>query len=71
MRTFRLHPALAHELGHYCIGGHADALLAHGPHYSSAHFSSNDPFEMEADYFAAALLMPEVAFRKEARLASE
>jgi Zn-dependent peptidase ImmA (M78 family) len=70
MRTFRLHPALAHELGHYCIGGHADALLAHGPHYSSAHFSSNDPFEMEAD-FAAALLMPEVAFRKEARLASE
>lgn len=57
---------VAHELGHYCIDGHADALLAHGPHYSNAHFTSNDPFEMEADYFAAALLMPEVPFRKEA-----
>jgi Zn-dependent peptidase ImmA (M78 family) len=57
---------VAHELGHYCIGGHADALLAHGPHYSNAHFTSDDPFEMEADYFAAALLMPELAFRKEA-----
>src|SRR5258705_6984076 len=57
---------VAHELGHYCISGHADALLAHGPHYSDAHFTSNDPFEMEADYFAAALLMPEVPFRKEA-----
>ncbi|UFW88237.1 ImmA/IrrE family metallo-endopeptidase [Bradyrhizobium barranii] len=57
---------VAHELGHYCIEGHANALLAHGPHYSHAHFTSNDPFEMEADYFAAALLMPEVPFRKEA-----
>jgi Zn-dependent peptidase ImmA (M78 family) len=57
---------VAHELGHYCIGGHAEALLAHGPHYSSAHFTSYDPFEMEADYFAAALLMPELPFRKEA-----
>jgi Zn-dependent peptidase ImmA (M78 family) len=57
--------SIAHELGHYCIDGHADALLATGVHQSHANFASHDPFEQEADYFAAALLMPEVAFRKE------
>lgn len=57
--------SIAHELGHYCIDGHSDALLANGVHYSQAGFHSSDPFEQEADYFAAALLMPELAFRKE------
>lgn len=57
--------SIAHELGHYCIDGHSDALLANGVHYSQAGFRSSDPFEQEADYFAAALLMPELAFRKE------
>lgn len=57
--------SVAHELGHYCIEGHADALLEHGAHYSHAHFSSDNPYEMEADYFAASLLMPEAPFRKE------
>jgi Zn-dependent peptidase ImmA (M78 family) len=57
--------SIAHELGHYCIDGHADALLAKGAHYSRAGFVSSDPFEQEADYFAAALLMPERPFRKE------
>jgi hypothetical protein len=56
--------SIAHEIGHYCIDGHSDALLANGVHYSQAGFRSSDPFEQEADYFAAALLMPEVAFRK-------
>ena len=57
--------SIAHELGHYCIEGHSDALLANGAHFSHAGFISNDPFEQEADYFAAALLMPERPFRKE------
>ncbi|HEY0329907.1 MAG TPA: ImmA/IrrE family metallo-endopeptidase [Rhodopseudomonas sp.] len=57
--------SIAHELGHYCIDGHSDALLANGVHCSHAGFRSSDPFEQEADYFAAALLMPELAFRKE------
>lgn len=56
--------SIAHELGHYCIDSHCDALLANGAHYSHAGFRSADPFEQEADYFAAALLMPELPFRK-------
>jgi Zn-dependent peptidase ImmA (M78 family) len=57
--------SIAHELGHYCIDGHAEALLIAGAHYSHANFASHDPYEQEADYFAAALLMPELAFRRE------
>jgi hypothetical protein len=57
--------SIAHELGHYCIEGHCDALLSNGIHYSQAGFRSSDPFEQEADYFAAALLMPELTFKKE------
>lgn len=55
---------IAHELGHYCIEGHPEALLTNGVHYSRANFVSNDPFELEADHFAAALLMPERPLRK-------
>jgi hypothetical protein len=40
-------------------------LLTTGVHQSRANFASHDPFEQEADYFAAALLMPELFFRKE------
>jgi hypothetical protein len=56
--------SVAHEIGHYCISGHVDALLSSGVHYSQAGFRSFDPFEQEADYFAAALLMPELPFKK-------
>jgi Zn-dependent peptidase ImmA (M78 family) len=56
--------SVAHEIGHYCISGHVDALLSNGVHYSQAGFHSFDPFEQEADYFAAALLMPELPFKK-------
>lgn len=56
--------SIAHEIGHYCIDGHSDALLTHGIHVSHAGFVSNDPYEQEADFFAAALLMPERAFRR-------
>ena len=57
--------SIAHELGHYFISGHCEALLSSGSHASQAGFSSSNPFEQEADYFAAALLMPEVPFRRE------
>jgi hypothetical protein len=55
--------SIAHELGHYFLEGHVDAVLAHGGrHESHAGFGSDDPYEIEADYFAAALLMPEALF---------
>ena len=55
--------SLAHELGHYFLEGHVDAVLAHGNrHESRAGFRSDDPYEIEADHFAAALLMPEFLF---------
>ena len=55
--------SLAHELGHYFLEGHVDAVLAHGNrHESRAGFRSDDPYEIEADHFAAALLMPELLF---------
>ncbi|MBZ0146628.1 MAG: ImmA/IrrE family metallo-endopeptidase [Pseudorhodoplanes sp.] len=56
--------SIAHEIGHYCIEGHCDTLLTTGVHLSHAGFVSHDPFEQEADLFAAALLMPEAAFKR-------
>jgi Zn-dependent peptidase ImmA (M78 family) len=56
--------SIAHEIGHYCIDGHCVALLTNGVHVSHAGFVSNDLYEQEADFFAAALLMPERAFRR-------
>src|SRR5580704_10853060 len=56
--------SIAHELGHYFTEGDAEKLLATGVHHSRAGFVSADPFEQEADYFAAAVLMPEWPFRK-------
>lgn len=56
--------SISHELGHYFLEGHPEALLADGIHQSRAGFVSADPYEQEADFFAAALLMPEIPFRK-------
>ena len=57
--------SISHELGHYCIEGHPEALLSSsGVHQSRAGFVSADPYEQEADHFAAALLMPERAFKR-------
>lgn len=56
--------SVAHELGHYFLEGHPDVLLTTGVHQSRAGFVSGDPFEEEADHFAAALLMPEFPFKK-------
>jgi hypothetical protein len=56
--------SIAHELGHYFLDGHPEKLLVGGVHVSRAGFFSPDPFEQEADFFAAALLMPDLPFRK-------
>lgn len=57
--------SVAHELGHYFLPGHVDQLLKDEFHVSRAGFVSGDPYELEADHFAAGLLMPSAPFRKE------
>lgn len=57
--------SVSHELGHYFLEGHIDQLLQSGVHVSRAEFVTADPYELEADHFAAGLLMPEGPFRKE------
>lgn len=56
--------SVAHELGHYFLEGHPEALLRTGTHKSQAGFASDDPYEVEADYFATHLLMPEGLFKQ-------
>ena len=51
--------SIGHELGHFLLPGHAEAILDDkGVHESFAGFRSDNVFEKEADSFAAALLMP-------------
>ena len=55
--------SVAHEIGHYRLPGHVDAVLdARGQHFSKAGFRSTDRYEQEADQFASALLMPAKLF---------
>lgn len=55
--------SVAHELGHYFLPGHPEAVFdARGIHESRAQFVSKDRYEMEADGFAAGLLMPRHLF---------
>ncbi|RCX27985.1 ImmA/IrrE family metallo-endopeptidase [Thioalbus denitrificans] len=57
--------SIAHELGHYFLDGHIDHILPDdGFHASHAGFVSGDPYELEADQFAAGLLMPATLFRR-------
>ena len=56
--------SIAHELGHFFVDGHIDHISFDGGlHKSHADFVSSDPYEREADYFAAGLLMPETPVR--------
>jgi len=59
--------SIAHEVGHYVIDGHVDHIFpsGDGSHTSHAGFVSTDPFELEADRFAAGLLMPDPLFSRE------
>jgi hypothetical protein len=55
---------VAHELGHYFLPGHPDALFPNGDgiHHSRGGFQSSDKCERQADSFASALLMPKSMF---------
>jgi Zn-dependent peptidase ImmA (M78 family) len=55
--------SVAHELGHYFLEGHVNAIFADGSvHESHAGFLSTMKYELEADHFAARLLMPNTLF---------
>jgi hypothetical protein len=55
---------VAHELGHYYLPGHPEALFPNGDgrHRSRSGFISHDRYERQADQFASSLLMPEKLF---------
>ena len=60
--------SIAHELGHFFIPGHPESVFRTGPvHESRGGFCSGDDIEIEADHFAAALLMPKALFQLEIR----
>lgn len=55
---------IAHELGHFHLPGHVDAIFKAGTvHESRAGFVSDSKYEREADNFAASLLMPKTLFK--------
>jgi hypothetical protein len=58
--------SVAHELGHYFMPGHVDALFGAGErlHQSESGFTSDNKYEREADAFAAAILMPKLLFKE-------
>ena len=58
--------SIAHELGHYCLPDHPDQILqGGGQHFSRAGFREGAlSIELEADHFAAGLLMPDYLVRK-------
>ena len=62
---------VAHELGHALLDGHWEALEKEGPmHASRAGFAQgHNPVEIEADHFAAGLLMPRRLIRQVLRAA--
>jgi len=57
--------SVSHELGHYMLPGHPEQIFTNNIHVSRAGFVTNDPRELEADHFAAGLLMPEAPFKTE------
>ncbi len=63
---------IAHELGHYFLEGHIDAIFEEDAvHESRAGFISSSRYELEADHFAARLLMPNALFSAALRRAGE
>jgi len=64
--------SVSHELGHYRLPGHMEAVMdANGQHFSQAGFVADDDCEREADHFAAALLMPSRPFGEELERAGQ
>lgn len=64
---------VAHELAHYFLPGHCEALFQNGNmlHQSRSGFVSNEPRERQADVFATTLLMPQKLFVAAQRTAGE
>jgi hypothetical protein len=56
--------SVGHELGHFYLRGHMDAVIPDGDgiHESRAGFNSKDRYEIEADRFSAGFLMPRHLF---------
>jgi hypothetical protein len=55
--------SVSHELGHYFLPGHVDAVVdERGIHESRAGGNSTNKYEIEADQFAASFLMPRHLF---------
>ncbi|MDA7978971.1 MAG: ImmA/IrrE family metallo-endopeptidase [Pirellulales bacterium] len=69
LTTPRARFTLAHELGHYYIPEHHNALKSGNvpKHPSHCDHESTNPIELEADHFASCLLMPSDRFRKRAK----
>ena len=66
------HFTLAHEFGHYVLG-HRREGIAFRIDFSSSHYSNNEKIkieELEANYFAGAILMPEDLILKVRDIAS-
>ena len=59
----RVQFSLAHELGHFYLPAHRERLLKGIRHNSESDFESSNRTELEADEFAADLLMPMELFR--------
>lgn len=57
---------ISHELGHFFLEEHREAMKAedYSPHASNFSLDHENPIEREADYFAACLLMPRIKFRE-------
>lgn len=55
--------SIGHELGHYFLPGHIDAVTVNGVHQTYSYRESDDVYEREADAFAAGLLMPTYLFK--------
>lgn len=56
--------SVGHELGHFYLRGHMDAVIpgGNGMHESRAGFNSKDRYEIEADRFSVGFLMPRHLF---------
>lgn len=65
--------SIAHEIGHYILSGHIDHVIPEGmtTHQSRAGNFTGDQYEVEADHFAAGLLMPDPLFSHEMRRVGE
>lgn len=64
--------SVAHEIGHYRLPGHYEAVVdERGQHKSNALASNGNEYEKEADAFAATLLMPKTPFTKAMRQAGD